>query len=891
LFVFLEEFVNLRSFVAFTIILSLLAIPTAKAQTDSVIGQVTSFAADSFAGSISGDGRLVVFESRGNLATVNPRNTDGNTEIFLWDYAQRRIFQITDTKSVQNNTFGDFSQANIKVEILNKRPVISQNGLWIAFASNATASILSPADGLNPGSFDGNTYNTQDPLPITGCPAPTPTPTPTATPTATPTPSPTATPTGTPTPTPVPTSTPFNTPMQCDGNMELFLYQVPALAPADLTSGDPVAVTDLAAGTFSRLTNTPPSRYPQEGTFLRAPFVADDNHDASIDDDGNTIAFVSTRDYVVGGNTFPTDDNDEIFVWSSGTIDQVTKTLRGPVQNPIFNKNPAISGDGSRVNFASSGDDPIDDPGNTANFDTGDNSGDNRNEEIFYANLANGSPTGGKQVTTTTPVATGVPVNFLESGKRISRDGNLIAFDSFADLGGTGANQTGFGTFVYNVTTGTFKLVGSRSDADTAATGGDVARYPSFTDYDPSGNPSTLVLATRLNILPTGVVATTEADGLNPDTTRPIQFYTIPLAGALAGTPTFTRFTKFPISTGFLAQSQPLTSDSSSRLAFNLGLTELGGGNTDLLSETYYLFAPPVVGTVTTDPALTFVTGASALPVTPTGSPTPTPSPTATPSPTSTPTPTPTPTPTGSPSPTPTPVTPASITGISPGMLARINFATPLSPAVTPRTAVGNLNQSFGLPLSLSGVTMTIGGHSVGLKSVDSNSIEFVAPRALASLLTGQNYPVVINNNGSVTKGWVIIVPARPDVFSTVFGPGGRAQALNVVNRVHMPEPFTVTTVQVRGGRRVPTVLRLKLTGVEGAGAANFSIRIGSQTISGISVVSGGVLVEPGVYYVDFQLPVGLRGAGDQPVVVTVVTGTTSFSSRLDDTAPRLSIL
>jgi hypothetical protein len=206
LFVFLEEFVNLRSFVAFTIILSLIAIPTAKAQTDSVIGQVTSSSTDSYAGSISGDGRLVVFESKGDLASVNPRNTDGNTEIFLWDYAQRRIFQITDTKSVQNNTFGDYSQPNIKVEILNKRPVISQNGLWITFASNATASTLSPPDGLNPGNFDGNTYNAPGPLPTAGCPAPTPTPSPTATPTATP--SPTATPAGaTPTPTPVPTST------------------------------------------------------------------------------------------------------------------------------------------------------------------------------------------------------------------------------------------------------------------------------------------------------------------------------------------------------------------------------------------------------------------------------------------------------------------------------------------------------------------------------------------------------------------------------------------------------------------------------------------------------------------------------------------------------------
>jgi hypothetical protein len=186
---------------------------------------------------------------------------------------------------------------------------------------------------------------------------------------------------------------------------------------------------------------------------------------------------------------------------------------------------------------------------------------------------------------------------------------------------------------------------------------------------------------------------------------------------------------------------------------------------------------------------------------------------------------------------------------------------------------------------------MTIGGHAVGLKSVDSNTIEFVAPRALPAAESGTNYSVVINNNGTVVKGWVTAVPSRPDVFSTVLGPGGRAQAENVVNRVHVPEPFIVTTVQVKGGKRVPTVLRLKLTGVEGATSANFSIRIGSQTITGTPVISGGVLVSPGVYYVDFQLPAALKGAGDQPIVVTVLTGSASFTSRLDDTAPRLRIL
>src|SRR5688572_20586478 len=68
----------------------------------------------SIAGDISANGRFVVFESNGDVATekiptrnpdgtVNPNarnNEDGNREIFLVDYAQRRIFQITNTKNV-----------------------------------------------------------------------------------------------------------------------------------------------------------------------------------------------------------------------------------------------------------------------------------------------------------------------------------------------------------------------------------------------------------------------------------------------------------------------------------------------------------------------------------------------------------------------------------------------------------------------------------------------------------------------------------------------------------------------------------------------------------------------------------------------------------------------
>src|SRR4029079_9989219 len=55
----------------------------------------------SFAGDVTAHGRFVVFESNGNVATQNANNADGNREIFLIDYAQRRIFQLTNTNNVQ----------------------------------------------------------------------------------------------------------------------------------------------------------------------------------------------------------------------------------------------------------------------------------------------------------------------------------------------------------------------------------------------------------------------------------------------------------------------------------------------------------------------------------------------------------------------------------------------------------------------------------------------------------------------------------------------------------------------------------------------------------------------------------------------------------------------
>lgn len=190
---------------------------------------------------------------------------------------------------------------------------------------------------------------------------------------------------------------------------------------------------------------------------------------------------------------------------------------------------------------------------------------------------------------------------------------------------------------------------------------------------------------------------------------------------------------------------------------------------------------------------------------------------------------------------------------------------------------------------------MTINGAAVGLKSVSQRQIVFVVPPGLISSTSGTSYPVVVNNNGVVFKGSVTIVPVRPDIFTFFPIPlaNGRARVFNVTNTVPRTEPFNVTTLRFKGGRRVPTVLRLFLTGLNTTPPTNVSptiitVRIGNTTINGtVNLIQR----EPGVFSVDFPLPAELLGAGDVPITVSVLVNGVTFQSRLADTAPRFRIL
>ena len=758
-----------------------------------------------------------MFESNGDVATektATRNNADGNVEIFLADYAQRRIFQLTNTKNVPKPAASptptptpsasptptpgpapaDLTQ--VQIEIANKGPMIS-----LAPAASSTGgrvyTIVFRSNAPNPANFDG--VDTGGAL-------------------------------------------------AADGNMELWIYQVPEVIDnVDLSTGIDLPLQDLTVGTFTRLTNTPASRLPTAGGTGVLPFVADDNREATISDNGAIIAFTSTRNLVPSvGNT---DGNPELFFFNrnTGGFVQATNTQgTTPGVGLIFQQNPSLSSDGSFVAFISS-----------ANL-TGDNA--DNNGEIFVANFNGAAISNLRQVTRTQRDVTAQTVNLMSSGRRLSRNGALIAFESLANdpKANSTTNASFLAVFVYTVGSDSFTQVGNRA----LAAPGDIIHFPTFTDYNASLAPSTLVFASALNFRPDGSFPPSSEDttGLNPG--RVAQLFSTPLP--VVTTNTFTRLTQTP-NNALLSTIQALTTDTRKRIAFSVGAVDLGGGNTDGSNEVFY-FLSPTIATESTA-ALTFFTGASNFPV-----------PTITPSP--------------SPSPTPTPSPGTQASGLAPGELSIVRASAPLAPSARTATGGSETARSPALPIELNGVSLAVNGAAAGLYFVSNapSQINFVVP---IGVIAGTG-AVAINNNGTVFRNFFSIVAAQPDIFTSSSDAGGRAAVVNVTNPMNrMPEPFPVRSLN-QNGDLVATVLEMSLTGVRSVVASEVTVTIGTPTpttISGAAITFVGPNREMvGFDLLRFTLPESLAGAGDVPITVTINKSGGTFSSRAAATAPHITI-
>ncbi len=772
---------------------------------DPFVTQVSNSARNSFAGDTSANGRFVVIESNGDIATektASRNNQDGNREIFLYDYAQRRIFQLTDTKSVLNPpgspsptpspspspsvspsptaspTPTPVDPSNIAIDVSNNRPMISlepaltagQRTYTIVFSSNAPVTPAS-FDGTNPG--------------------------------------------GT---------------IATDMNQEIWTYQFTVADTADLSSGAEVGPVDLTAGTFKRVTNTPASAPPVAGSTTSEPRVADDNREASISDDGKIIAFISNRDIVTGGNidtgAIP---NPEVFIYTvaGSTFTQVTNTKTASLNNPIFSSNPCLSSDGSVLAFVS-------------NADLTSTNADG-NAEIYIKDGA-----GLRQVTKTkNDATTGATATIFSFGRRLSRNGKFIAFESTAADPGANAAPTAFSAaFVYDVTAGTFTQLGPRP----LAVPGDLFHFPTFTDY--SGlNPTSVVFTSALNFKTDGTFPAAADDSTGLNASRSAQLFLTPLPVTTTGP--FTRITSIATFNGL----RGLPSNSRTRIAFTFG-GELGGGNSDGSAEVFYQLLPTSV--TESSGTISLFTGASLIPIA---------SPTASP----------VPSPTGSPFVAP---------GLAAGELALAQFtlSPPPLPALVSSTAASEAGRSPALPIELKGTSISINGAACGIYSVTTTSISFAVPPGLVANSGTASYPVVINSNGTVIRGQVVIVAAQPDIFTSTNGPGGRALICNITRPLTpgcLMEPFNITSDDGTG-TLVPTVLEIQLTGVRGTAASAITVTIGTTVIVPSNVI---VLDQPGFQEIDLTLPAAVD-RGDLPIVVKVGTAT----SRPTDSAPHVTI-
>jgi len=525
------------------------------AQVDSGVKRFTLSDAESYVSDTSGDGRFVLIQSNGDIATYNPRNSDRNFEIFLMDVAQRHIFQVTDTKSAtQTTTCPQSPQSTIRLAIHNSDSMISNDGRWIVFSSNATTSVSSSQpNGTNPGNFDAN----------------------------------------------IPANLQI---LQQDGNQELWLFQLPNFDLIDIPTGNVPNFVNLSAGVFTQITNTPTSRLPVDGNCSRSATIASDNRDTNINDDGSTIAFVSNRDLTPPLNSPNLNiDNDEVFVYkrNSNSFAQVSETPRGSLIHQIININPSISGDGLSVSFASTGTNSIRGMTNGSNTDF--------SFEVYYATLdsSTGEPNGIKrQVTNISQVNFEPALYLFPNSRSISRDGRYIVFMSSARLDTNGPVGQGFANFIYDAQNNSFTRFTPYDNADSGLPGGYIYQYPRFSDYASNSlSPNTVVFNSRLNLCANGSVPPAcTTGGLNPASSRPVQVYSYNFTSS---SPVIKRISNSPVMDP-IQYGRCFSSNSSSRIACNL----VNAGGTD--KSGFYFLTPNSMQEDTTA-MLQFYTGAGGL--------------------------------------------------------------------------------------------------------------------------------------------------------------------------------------------------------------------------------------------------------------------------------------
>ena len=234
--------------------------------------------------------------------------------------------------------------------------------------------------------------------------------------------------------------------------------------------------------------------------------------------------------------------------------------------------------------------------------------------------------------------------------------------------------------------------------------------------------------------------------------------------------------------------------------------------------------------------------------------------------------------------------------GLSSGELSIVRSTVGL--ANSDKTAVGGSETARSpiLPVELNGVSVSVEGIAAGLYFVGDSPAEgitFVVPTGFSTGVAR----IVINNRGTVFRGFLQVVGSQPDIFTSTNGAGGIAMVCNVTNTAIsgcVTGPFQVTTADSTG-TQVPTKLEIYLTGVRFALTAETKVSFVNGTTT-TDIIPTSVRNNKNMFGYDLTtitLPATLAGAApiDYKLIVTVTKGTSTFGSRPVATASQVTII
>lgn len=191
-------------------------------------------------------------------------------------------------------------------------------------------------------------------------------------------------------------------------------------------------------------------------------------------------------------------------------------------------------------------------------------------------------------------------------------------------------------------------------------------------------------------------------------------------------------------------------------------------------------------------------------------------------------------------------------------------------------TNLANEMLGVGFEFEVRGVRVTVAGLPARINYISPTQVNFVVPDEVAP---ADLVEVVVNNNGTISRGRVRVLNASPGVFTTTGDGNGRALAscgrLNADGSISFSNPPCAVGTEAN-----PGIIRIFGTGWRNADTV--TLKIGDVQLvnifAGAQPTLGGSI--PGIDIIDARLTPALANRTDVDVIVTTKVGTTEKASK-----------